>query len=122
LLLPRFVPTHESDSTAAYGSNDSPSARTADKVIDAGKKDLRESEAFLQHWLQTQQVSACRTMMFKTFIMYQTSRFDIDVDKSGIVSHPRPVTSFLDVIRPLRFDPNQIVSKNSNWIGRAATA
>src|SRR5262249_31114047 len=82
----RFVPRHESNSTAAHRNNDSPLERGADKVIDAGEKDLRWSEAFLQHWLQVQQIDVCRSMMFYTCIMYQTSRFDIEANKTGMVS------------------------------------
>jgi len=85
--LQRFVPRHESSSTAAFGTNDSPSAYGADKVIDADEKDLPGSEAFLQHWLQTQQIHARRNMMFKTYIMFQTSCLGIDAKKQGWL-HP----------------------------------
>jgi hypothetical protein len=74
--LQRFVPRHESNSTAAYGNNDSPSTRSADRVIDAAESDLPGSEAFLQHWLQTQRISTLRNMMFETYIMFQTSCFE----------------------------------------------
>src|SRR6516164_8983690 len=79
--LQRFVPKHESNSTAAHRNNDSSSKRDADRVIDADEKDLLGSETFLQHWLQTQQIHRCRSVIFYTYIMYQTSGFDIDVDK-----------------------------------------
>jgi hypothetical protein len=43
MILQRFVPRHEPDSKAAYGSNDSPSTRSAAKVIDAGESDSSQA-------------------------------------------------------------------------------
>jgi len=53
-LLQRFVPTHELDSKAAYGIDDSPSVGNTAKAITSGESDLRHTEAFRQHWSKTQ--------------------------------------------------------------------
>jgi hypothetical protein len=63
-LLQRFVPTHELDSEAVYGINDSLILGSTAKLIAAFASDSLGTEAFRQHWLKTQQFDVRRITHF----------------------------------------------------------